>query len=185
MLSLLRNGNAVFEDDFQVELPGVIVHTDLDGRKILVVQNRCELAVEAVRMGCNVDEVTRLLEWREFEMFVSNVFESFGYDVKHDYRFKHRGVRRQVDVLAIQGRRAFSVDCKHWSKTHSLGVYIQKQVERSVLLAEFLSDKEVYPLMVTLGSNGFVDGVPIVASYALRDFLLNLDQYVDMLRVLR
>ncbi|PSN87541.1 hypothetical protein B9Q03_10405 [Candidatus Marsarchaeota G2 archaeon OSP_D] len=185
MLSLLRNGNAVFEDDFQVELPGVIVYTDLDGRKILVVQNRCELAVEAVRMGCNVDEVTRLLEWREFEMFVSNVFESFGYDVKHDYRFKHRGVRRQVDVLAIQGRRAFSVDCKHWSKTHSLGVYIQKQVERSVLLGEFLSDKEVYPLMVTLGSNGFVDGVPIVASYALRDFLLNLDQYVDMLRVLR
>jgi len=28
-MCLLRNGNAVFEGDFQGELPGVIVHTDL------------------------------------------------------------------------------------------------------------------------------------------------------------
>ncbi|MEM0120573.1 MAG: restriction endonuclease [Thermoprotei archaeon] len=131
-----------------------------------------------------MDAVVGNLEWRDFEVFVSRAFESFGYDVKHDFRFKYRGVRRQVDVVATQGRRVFSVDCKHWSKTRGLGAPAQRQVERSALLAEYLEDKEVYPMIVTLGFNGYIEDVPIVASYSLRDFLLNLDQYIDTLRVL-
>lgn len=166
-------------------MPGTALQKGLDGKLILVVQDRVGLVVEAVRLGLSVEAATRMLGWREFEGFVSKAFEAHGYTVKHDYRFSQKGVRRQVDVLAQLGQRVFCVDCKHWSKTSGLGYAIKKHVERCALLAEAMPNKLVYPLLVTLASNRILDGVAVVAAYSLRDFLLNLEQYLDELRAVR
>lgn len=184
-IKLLREGSARLEAEPEFLPPGTTLQKDLSGTYLLVVRDRVELAAEAVRLGLAVEAAARLLEWREFERFVSRAFESHGYMVKHDYRFKAKGLRRQVDVLAVLGKRAFCVDCKHWSKTGGLKQVVRRQLERCALLSETMPDRQVYPLVVTLGSNALIDGVPVVAAYALRDFLLNLDQYLDQLRVAR
>jgi len=147
--------------------------------------DKVELAAEAVRLGCGVELVAGLLGWREFEVFVSQAFESYGYQVKHDYRFRIGSRRRQVDVVATLGRRVFCVDCKHWAKGGNLSGVVRSQLERCSLLAQVMPDKAVYPLIVTLASNTIIEGVPVVAAYALRDFLLNLEQYLDMIRPVR
>lgn len=185
MVDLLRSGRVKVDFRFPEEITGVRQYTDLDGSMILVVEDRCLLAAEAVRLGLSVDVASKLLGWREFERFVSAAFESHGYSVAHDYRFTVGGLRRQIDVVAAYGERVFCVDCKHWSKTRGLKAVCQSQVERCRLLTHTTTWREIYPIVVTLSFNGVIEGVPVVAAYALRDFLLNLDQYLDTLLVIR
>jgi len=166
-------------------IPGVDRVLTLSGLETLVVKDACSVAIECVKLGANPLFVATLLEWRDFERFVSNAFESFGYKVKHDHRFSLNGIKRQVDIIAHKRNLVVSVDCKHWAKTHSFKTAVTRHIERSGLLAHTLSQLDVLPVIVTLGSSKVVEKVPVVAAFALRDFLLNLEDHVDEFLVIR
>jgi len=159
-------------------LAGTLIVTDLTGAKRTVVTDSCLLAVEAVRLGVHPESVSRVLHWMDFERFVAKVFESFDYEVVHNMRISYSGRRRQVDVVAKTKDFWVAADCKHWLHSRSLKSAAAKQKERCEMLSR-LSGIRVVPVIVTLGYNGIVHGVPVVAAYVLRDFVLGLPECVD------
>jgi hypothetical protein len=164
LLELLKKGSV----DFEVDAPGVEV---LQHKS--VVLDRVLLGIEAIKRGADPSSVARILDWRSFERFVARAFETMEYDVNEDFRFKLGKTRRQVDVVATKKDFAVAIDCKHWTKTKSFSSAMHSHVQRCSLLALCLK-KSVLPVIVTLGSTLVLDGVPIVASYKLRDFALEL-----------
>lgn len=186
VMELLKGGRVPFSHAAAdaATLPGVAVARDLSGNEFWYASQKCELAVYAVARGADPVSVSRFLHWKEFEEFVTRAFESFGYPVKHDFRFKTNGLRRQVDVVANLPGMLASVDCKHWSRAAGLPAACRDQAERSALLSSYLGGVKVLPIVATLGSSRVYEGVPVVSAGSLRDFLLNLDSYVDEFTVL-
>lgn len=175
LLSLLEQGSIPVPLE---GLPGTQVVTDLAGISRTVVTDHTSLAIEAVRLGVHPESVSRVLDWKDFERFVAKVFESFDYEVVHDVRINYSGIRRQIDVVAKSKVFWVGVDCKHWSRSGSLGVAAAKQKERCTILSR-MSGVKVVPIIVTLGYKGIVEGVPVVAAYTLRDFVLSLPEYLE------
>jgi hypothetical protein len=185
LIKLLKKRVVAEEAGVPDHIPGVDRAFALNGLNTLVVKDVCLVAVESVKLGANPLFVATLLQWRDFEKFVSQAFDSFGYKVKHDHRFSLNGIKRQVDILAQKRNMVVSVDCKHWTKTHSFRTAVTKHIERSTLLARSIPRLDVLPVIVTLGFSNVVEGVPIVAAYALRDFLLNLEDHIEEFLVIR
>ncbi len=179
LLDLLNHKRVCGPPEGLETLPGVGIVRSLDGERCLEVREPVQVAVEAIRLGLHPDIVANSLGWRDFELFVTEAFESFGYTVTHDLRFKLHGQRKQVDVVAVNNNLVVAVDCKHWSKGGSLVAVVRAQRERSTLLATHLGVKQVLPVVVTLARSEVLNGVPVVAARALRDFILNLEGHLS------
>ncbi len=120
---------------------------------------RIEAALWALELGVDPEKVARLLDWREFEQAAAEAFKRAGYEVVRDLRFKTRGRRYQIDLLAYRRGIILLIDCKHWSKPPTPSeeeVIVEGQERRLKALAEAL--KEVggdletllIPLVLTL-----------------------------------
>jgi len=175
-----------------------LVYRGISGE--ICVRSIVELAVFAVRCGCDPKRVSSYLSWRDFESFVAEALGESGYYVFKNFRF---GARRwEFDVLAVSvpSSIALVVDCKHWSPRH-----VGASKIRSVSLEHFnklkllldscgyeFSDYPVlkkaryfFGVVVTLGElvRGSVEGVGVVPIYYFRDFLANLSYYVEELKM--
>ncbi len=62
-------------------------------------------------MYFDVDIEKKPTDWKKFENDVSEIFETFGYKVYRDVRFKTYS-RFQIDLIAYDEKRCFFVDCK-------------------------------------------------------------------------
>ncbi|MEL9999911.1 MAG: hypothetical protein QXJ84_01145 [Desulfurococcaceae archaeon] len=82
----------------------------------VVAPNPLLLALKLLSMNVELRKVSELLDWRDFEVFSSNLLSEAGYDVVHGLRITSP-VRFEIDVFAVEPSTGFSiaVDCKHWS----------------------------------------------------------------------
>lgn len=164
------------------------------------VKSIIELAVFTIRRGCDPKKVSSYLSWRDFESFVAEVLEESGYYVFKNFRF---GARRwEFDILAVStpSSIALVVDCKHWSPRHvSINKIRTISLEHSnklkLLLDNCSYEFSSYPILkkarhffgivVTLSEliKGSIEGVGIVPIYYFRDFLENLNFYVEELKM--
>lgn len=166
---------------------------DVDGLK------RLKLAVEALRLGADLEHVSGFLDWKEFEEIAAIAFERNNYIVERNLRFKHAGRRWEVDIVGCRKPIVVCVDCKHWHH----GMYpsairriVEEQVERTLALAESLprlAEKigcaswvrvELVPAVLSLvkARFKFYNNVPIVPVLQLQDFLSQLPAYVNSLK---
>jgi Holliday junction resolvase-like predicted endonuclease len=161
---------------------------------------RLKLAMYAMQLGADVEDVSSFLQWKEFEDMAAVAFERNGYSVKANLRFKHAGRRWEIDIVACKKPIVMCVDCKHWHHgmhPSALRRIVEEQVERTSALAESLPslvdkvecaswDKvELVPAILSLvtGRFKFYDNVPIVPILQLQDFLSQLPAYTDLLRL--
>jgi Holliday junction resolvase-like predicted endonuclease len=157
---------------------------------------RLKLAVRAISLGADIENVSSFLQWREFESIAAVAFERNGYCVKKNLRFKHAGQRWEIDILAFKEPTVVCVDCKHWHRGMSpsaLKKVVEEQVERTSALAESLPNPTIrfefaswnfvkfVPAVLSLvtGRFKFYESVPIVSVLQLQDFLSQLPAYVD------
>ena len=49
---------------------------------------RIELAIYSICMGTDIERVSNVLDWKEFENFTANILEKNNYSVKQNFRFK-------------------------------------------------------------------------------------------------
>ena len=134
--------------------------------------DRLKTGILAISMGAPIDEVSRLLEWGDFESLTAEILERRGFETIHNVILTKP--RMQIDVIGIKSGIAILIDCKHWNKMSqsALEKTVKKQVERT---KHFLSKEKIkaaVPAIVTLYQHEtrFIEKVPIIPIYQLDSF---------------
>ena len=157
---------------------------------------RLRLAVRAVDAGGDVERVGRALGWLEFEDMVAHIFEENGFFTRRRFRFKARGRRWEIDVLAFRRPLVVCVECKHW--TSGLGnssalktakAHLEKVKVFSEELPEYADDLRVRgwgrvyaiptAMSLTRPLKRFYERVPTVFILELPSFLSDLEGYLS------
>ncbi len=134
--------------------------------------DRLKTGILAISMGAPIDEVSRLLDWKDFESLTADILERRDFETMRNVTLTKP--RMQIDVIGIKSGIAILIDCKHWNKMSQsvLEKAVKKQVERT---KHFLSKEKIQaavPAIVTLYQHGtrFIEKVPIIPIYQLDSF---------------
>jgi hypothetical protein len=144
--------------------------------------NKIIIALAAVEYGIDILTVCKLINWKDFELFASEVMKFHHYVVYKNYRIKNP--TRQIDVIGVRLQNALVIDCKHWKRnsySEMVGV-VDKQKERGTLFMKKNKSIEIenaYPIIITFFPNEFqsVNQVPIVPISSFNSFLIDFDNY--------
>jgi Holliday junction resolvase-like predicted endonuclease len=161
-------------------------------------EQRLKIAFRALERGADIEVVSGLLQWKEFEAMVAVALETNGYSIVRNLRFKDHQRRYEIDVVGYKGSFVVCVDCKHWH--HRIGkstlrMVTNAQVERVRSLSKHFLDPRIklrwpsdvalrfIPVIISLVVEEvrFYDGVPIVPILQLQDFLDQLPAFEDMM----
>jgi Holliday junction resolvase-like predicted endonuclease len=160
---------------------------------------RLKLAVHAIHLGADIENVSSYLQWQEFENMAAVAFERNNYSITKNLRFKHDNRRWEIDIIGCRKPVAICVDCKHWHRglpPSALKRIVEEQVERTFALTKSMpsligkiectswDNIKAVPAVLSLvtGRFKFYDNVPIVAVLQLQDFLGQLPAYADSLK---
>lgn len=163
---------------------------DKNGKQTLLFSemDRIRASLLALQLGCDIQECSKVLSWKDFEYFTSELLTMFEYNTKVNIVLSKP--RAQLDVVGIKKDFAITIDCKHWkySNKTTLTIYAEKQIRRTLLW--FQREKtitKVLPMILTLYSSnfGFINGVPIVPILTLKSFLNEFDKYEDSITLIK
>lgn len=175
---------------------GISLSPTLDGRFRVTAETRLRLAFLALRGTATVFEVSRYLDWREFETLVAHVFEENDFITYLNYRFTHKTQRNEIDIIAIKTSLAIAADAKHYSTTGrgSIKQAIAAQKKRAERLAQHITEDpkciltregitEIIPIIITWLEERIRihDTIAIVPIFKLNQFLISLDLYLNQL----
>ncbi len=125
-LHKMQNEHLVYLDDDTIEVENI---------------SRLTIAIKAVNLGADIQNVSDLLRWQEFEEITAMALKSNGYDVHRNVRFTHEGRKWEIDVIGCKKPLVVCIDCKRWQ--HAIGAsalkrIVESQIERTNALADFL-----------------------------------------------
>ena len=158
------------------------------GRKVLFSNlDRLKIAILAIKLGCDIEQISKKLTWKDFEALTSIILKLSGYKTAIHVTFSKPHI--EIDVIGIKSQSAITVDCKHWKHggLSVLSFYAKKQIERTkILLAKKSNISSAIPMILTLHSNKvrLIDGTPIVPIIEFRSFLDGLENNLSELYVL-
>jgi Holliday junction resolvase-like predicted endonuclease len=162
--------------------------------------SRLKLAVKAASLGADVEHISNLLCWQEFEEIAALALKNNGYIVENNVRFKHADRRWEIDVVGCRKPLVICIDCKHWQRGMAPSVLkriVDAQVERTRALADSLPNinlklectkwnkAKFIPSVLSLipGTFKFYDKVPVVPVLQLQDFINQLPAYTESLKL--
>ncbi|MFQ6134307.1 MAG: restriction endonuclease [Nitrososphaerales archaeon] len=153
-------------------------------------RDKISSAILAVKMGCSLEEVSKQIEWRDFEDIVSEMLSADGYTVRRNFRLKKPRV--EIDVLAFKNKICLAIDCKHWKRTvgaSTMKRLVERQVERAEHLAKSGEEfkprlQHIYPVIATLYEEDvkMIDRVSIVPITKFTGFLREFEGYSRYLK---
>ncbi len=168
---------------------------------IIEVDSNCrlKLAVKAASLGADIERISDLLCWQEFEEIGALALRNNGYIVRNNVRFKHGGRRWEIDVVGCKKPLVVCIDCKHWQRAMAPSVLrriVDEQAQRTHALAESLPNialklecqrwekAKFIPSVLSLipSANKFQDKVPVVPVLQLQDFISQLPAYIETLK---
>jgi len=134
---------------------------------------------DLIRKGKSVEEVLSLIDWKEFEEKVEEIFKLHNFKTIRNFRFK-TSKRFEIDIVAEKRELLFVVDCKQWRrgryKASALKKAAKKNLERAKEMQNTLvgMNKKIIPLIITLFDEAVYEykGVYIVPLFKLNTFLL-------------
>ena len=139
-------------------------------------------AIFALENGAPIEDVSELLNWRDFEVLVSQILLENGFQIERNVILTKP--RMEIDVIGTKLNVVILIDCKHWKRmsNSALNEIVKKQVNRVKRYANEISDVMTVPVIVTLHQEqiSFINKVPIVPiqqfSSFIDEFYGNLDQ---------
>ncbi len=163
--------------------------------------SRLKLAMQAISLGADVENVSNLLCWQEFEEIAGYALKNNGYVVTNNVRFKQSGRRWEIDVVGCRKPIVICIDCKHWQHAiapAALRRIVDLQIERTCALASLLPDPALklecarwneakfMPAILSLLPSAFkfYSKVPIVPILQLQDFLNQMPAYSQTIRLI-
>jgi len=161
--------------------------------------SRLKLAAKAALIGADIEQLSNLLCWQEFEEIVALALQSNGFTVKTNVRFKHAGRRWEIDVVGCKKPLVVCVDCKHWQRaiaSSALRRIVDNQVERTKAFAGSQPNvalkiectqwerAKFVPVVLSLipSSQKFFNQVPIVPVLQIQDFITQFPIYIETLK---
>ncbi len=154
--NFMQNGIGVFEDK--------LIHFNEN--------DKLKTSLLAIRMGAPIDEVSFLLDWKDFESLVSEILESREFDTIRNVILTKP--RMEIDVVGIKNGVVILIDCKHWKRLSysSLETAVNKQIERT---KRYVAKEKIHaaiPAIVTLYQEEvkFINKVPIIPIFQLDSF---------------
>ena len=162
--------------------------------------SRLKIAIKAISLGGDLENISQLLCWQEFEEIAAIALKNNGYTVQNNVRFKNASKRWEIDVIGYKKPLVICIDCKHWKKSIASSTakriaYLQEQ--RTKALADSLPNAKLrlectkwkkakfVPAVLSLVQNKskFFDNVPIVPVLQFQDFIHQLPAYIETLKV--
>ena len=126
--------------------------------------DKLKTALFAIKNGVPIEEVSRYIDWKDFEGLVAEILDSKHFDVLRNFRLTKPTM--EIDVVGVRLGIALIIDCKHWKRlSHSaLETIVVKQVERVKHYISNAKDVIAVPVIVTLNQEetSFINKVPIV-----------------------
>jgi hypothetical protein len=163
---------------------------------------RLELAMEAVKLGADIERVCRFLGWQEFENFAILALGYNLFETQKHFRFKWANRWWEIDILGFKEPLILSVDCKHWKRSWqhtAIMRIVDAQIKRAKSFSQALPkikgkigiakwrEVEIMPVILTLGATPFkfYKQVPIVPIFQFRSFINELPAFVNCLATFR
>ena len=161
-------------------------------------ESRLKLAVKAVGLGADVQCISDVLVWQEFEAMAALALELNGYTTQKNVRFKHKGKRWEIDVVACRKPLVICIDCKHWHSGMHPSTLARMAVFQGVRVkafadslpnvgAQFTCTKweraNFVPVIISLipFSSKFLEGIPIVPVLQMQNFINQLPLNIESL----
>jgi Holliday junction resolvase-like predicted endonuclease len=158
---------------------------------------RLMLAASLIHDGHDPTEISRHLDWQEFEQFAEETLAENGFRTVRHLVFKSKIGRREIDLLAWNDSFLLAIDCKHWLRGLSSSRVSQvanAQAERSRALAERpdllkkcrikgIEKRSIMPMILCLSEprEFIVNEVPIVVVSRLISFLYGVSPVEEKL----
>ncbi len=172
---------------------GIGIHTLSRNHYRFSKADKMKLAVLALQCGCDIEGISKAINWKDFEALTSEILSLFGYQCRTNVRLS-RPRRIEIDVIGINHKLAIVADCKHWRRYSPLSIssYVEKQTERTIILLKTLRRTKQYsiahaiPIILTLYSMNieFIDGVPIVPIHKFRSFIEDVTLHLSEIRII-
>ncbi|MFQ6064759.1 MAG: hypothetical protein ACE5L6_04705 [Candidatus Bathyarchaeia archaeon] len=173
-----------------VQLSSKVVDTSMN--------QRVKIAVRAIKLGADIESVSKALTWDEFENITATTFSANNFTVTRRFRFRDSGRRWEIDVIGCREPIIVCVDCKHWrhgwGKSASARA-VEKQIERTKALVTVLPKHRelgvsswrkavLIPVILALSPSPlkFYKNTPIVPILRLQNFLNELPARIGALR---
>ena len=161
--------------------------------------SRLKIAVKAASLGADVERVSDLLCWKEFEEIAALALKNNGYTVQKNVRFKHEAKRWEIDVVGCKKPLVLCIDCKHWQRAitpSALRRIVDLQTQRTHALADSLPNinlkiecvkwekAKFIPTVLSLIPSAFkfYDKVPVVPVLQLQDFIHQLPACTESIK---
>ena len=161
--------------------------------------SRLKMAVKALSLGADVEDVSNMLCWQEFEEIAGYALKTNGYTVSNNVHFKGSGRRWEMDVIGCKKPLVVCIDCKHWQHaiaTSALKRIVDLQIDRTRALADSLpnpasnlecarwSEAKFMPAVLSLIPSAFkfYYEVPIIPILQLQNFLNQLSAYTENIK---
>jgi len=161
--------------------------------------DRLQLAIKAINIGADIQQISNLLCWQEFEEITAIALHNNNFTVYKNIRFKTPTRKWEIDVIGCKPPLVVCIDCKHWEHAISpstLNKIATTQADRTKALTETLPNPKLQlectkwknahfiPTILSLTPNNFkfYDNIPIVPILQIQDFLNQLPVYVYQLK---
>lgn len=148
--------------------------------------DRLYAAVLALQLGCDMEQVSGQLSWKDFEKLSSQVLASFGYQIQTNVRLTKP--RMEIDVVGISLGLAIAVDCKHWGRCNQslIAAFSEKQAARvERLIKHNRRISQAVPVIVTLHAESarFIGGIPVVPVHKFNSFVMDIKGFLPEIYV--
>ncbi|MFW9973805.1 MAG: hypothetical protein ACFFDQ_00880 [Candidatus Thorarchaeota archaeon] len=163
--------------------------------------HRITLAKRAIQLGANLSDIIELLTWKDFEGFVASILIENNYECVESFRRRGNSLIQgmEIDVIGVRGNTIVAIDAKMWGirtgKTSALKMAAEKQKDRTQELKTELNNLskrvrmlkegkyQLIPVIVTwlVEEVEFHEGVPVVPIFKFNSFILDIDQYEDLI----
>jgi hypothetical protein len=172
---------------------GIGIAISSRSRYLFFKADKMKLAVLALQNGCDIEDISKSLSWKDFEALTSEILWLCGYQCRTNIRLS-KPRRIEIDVIGINHKLAVVADCKHWKQysLSSISSYVEKQIERTKVLLKMKGRTKQYsithavPVILTLYSMNveFINGVPIVPIHKLKSFIENVSLHLSEMQVI-
>ncbi len=149
--------------------------------------DKLRTAMLAIKMGADVEDLSKMLSWRDFELLATSILDASGYTTHHSFRLKKP--RIEIDVVGIKDRVALLLDCKHWKRSSpsEMAKFCSMQIRRAEAFVRASKGETelAVPAILTLHleSITFADCVPVIPIIKLRSFLNEMQGYLNEIKV--
>jgi len=148
--------------------------------------DKLKIAVGLLEKGYPVDEISIVLDWKDFEGLTGEILSSKNFAVIKNMILTKP--RMEIDVIGIRLGIAILIDCKHWKRysASALKTAVKKQIGRTKHYVKKTPGAMAVPVIVTLYQDkiNFIENVPIVPIFQFSSFIEEFYGNIDQMQTI-